>query len=312
MNRVKPVIVITGPTAVGKTDVSLDIAETLATEIINADSMQLYRGMDIGTAKLKDKDRRGIRHHLIDVLDVTQTANVSDYQLQGRKAINEIRDRDLAPVAVGGSGLYVTALLDDLNFPPTDSQVRAELETQLAEQGSLALHKQLQSLDPESGARIDSANGRRIVRALEVIAITGEPFSSVLPKSNPVMEPDIRIALTRDRAELDSRIEARVDWMWEMGLVAEVEKLLDEGLAHGVTARKALGYAQIMEAINGEMTFEAAKSEIKRLTKRYARKQESWFRRDPKMIWLSAAQPDLVERILTLITHGGDEDKNSI
>ncbi|MFM1905601.1 MAG: hypothetical protein RIT32_397 [Actinomycetota bacterium] len=297
----RPVVVIVGPTAVGKSSISLELAHLLGTEIINADSMQLYRGMNIGTAKLLPAEREGVPHHLIDILDVTEIANVSDYQFAARSVIKQLRERDLVPLAVGGSGLYVTALLDDLNFPETDNQLRAELEAELLLVGPHELHRRLRELDPVSADRIDAANGRRIVRALEVIQLTGEPFSSSLPRSNPAVEPDLRIALLRDRTELDQRIEERVNQMWEQGFVAEVEALMEQGLAEGVTARKALGYAQIMDALNGEITLVTAKSETIRLTKRYARKQETWFRRDPKMIWLSASQPNLVGEILEMI-----------
>lgn len=301
----KPVVVIVGPTAVGKSSISLELAHSLETEIINADSMQLYRGMNIGTAKLSLAEREGVPHHLIDVLDVTEIANVSDYQLAARNIVKQLRESDLVPLAVGGSGLYVTALLDDLNFPETDNQLRAELEAELLLVGPQELHRRLRELDPVSADRIDAANGRRIVRALEVIQLTGEPFSSSLPRSNPAVEPDLRIALLRDRAELDQRIEERVNQMWEQGFVVEVEALMEQGLAEGVTARKALGYSQIMEALNGEITLATAKSETIRLTKRYARKQESWFRRDPKMIWLSASQPNLLGEILEMIREAG-------
>jgi tRNA dimethylallyltransferase len=299
---VNPVVVIVGATAVGKSQLGLQLAVQLDTEIINADSMQLYRGMDIGTAKLPLSERAGITHHLIDTLDVTEISNVSMYQQQAREIAGELRAQNKAPLVVGGSGLYVTALLDDLNFPETDFQLRAQLEEELINLGPGVLHQRLQSLDPVSADRIDPANGRRIVRALEVIELTGEPFASSLPKSNPALEPDLRIALIRDRVELDARIEHRVHLMWESGFVAEVEQLLEHGLADGVTARKALGYAQIIEALNGDISMATAKTETIRLTKRYARKQESWFRRDPKMQWLQASRSDLLAVVLQLIS----------
>jgi tRNA dimethylallyltransferase len=299
---VNPVVVIVGATAVGKSQLGLQLADQLDTEIINADSMQLYRGMDIGTAKLPLSERAGITHHLIDTLNVTEISNVSMYQQQAREIAGELRAQNKAPLVVGGSGLYVTALLDDLNFPETDFQLRAQLEEELINLGPGVLHQRLQSLDPVSADRIDPANGRRIVRALEVIELTGEPFASSLPKSNPTLEPDLRIALIRDRVELDARIEHRVHLMWESGFVAEVEQLLELGLADGVTARKALGYAQIIEALNGDISMATAKTETIRLTKRYARKQESWFRRDPKMQWLQASRSDLLAVVLQLIS----------
>lgn len=299
---VNPVVVIVGATAVGKSQLGLQLADKLDTEIINADSMQLYRGMDIGTAKLHLSERAGITHHLIDTLDVTEISNVSMYQQQAREIARKLRAQNKAPLVVGGSGLYVTALLDDLNFPETDFQLRAQLEEELINLGPGVLHQRLQSLDPVSADRIDPANGRRIVRALEVIELTGEPFASSLPKSNPALEPDLRIALIRDRVELDARIEHRVHLMWESGFVAEVEQLLELGLADGVTARKALGYAQIIEALNGDISMSTAKTETMRLTKRYARKQESWFRRDFKMQWLQASRSDLLAVVLQLIS----------
>jgi tRNA dimethylallyltransferase len=298
---VEPVVVIVGATAVGKSQLGLQLAQELNTEIINADSMQLYRGMDIGTAKLAVNERAGITHHLIDILEVTEISNVSMYQQQARSIARQLRAENKAPLVVGGSGLYVTAILDDLNFPETDFQLRAQLEAELASFGPAVLHARLQAQDPVSAARIDPANGRRIVRALEVIELTGEPFASSLPKSNPALEPDLRIALIRDRAQLDARIEARVHLMWESGFVAEVEQLLEQGLADGVTARKALGYAQIIEALTGDISMQTAKTETIRLTKRYARKQESWFRRDPKMHWLQADSADLFSVVLRLI-----------
>ena len=299
---VNPVVVIVGATAVGKSQLGLQLAVQLDTEIINADSMQLYRGMDIGTAKLPLSERAGITHHLIDTLDVTEISNVSMYQQQAREIAGELRAQNKAPLVVGGSGLYVTALLDDLNFPETDFQLRAQLEEELINLGPGVLHQRLQNLDPVSADRIDPANGRRIVRALEVIELTGEPFASSLPKSNPALEPDLRIALIRDRVELDARIEHRVHLMWESGFVAEVEQLLENGLADGVTARKALGYAQIIEALDGDISMATAKTETIRLTKRYARKQESWFRRDHKMQWLQASRSDLLAVVLQLIS----------
>lgn len=305
---VKPVLVITGATAVGKSSISLKLAQELGTDVINTDSMQLYRGMNIGTAKLSPIERQGIEHHLIDVLDVSEVANVSSYQEIGRKIIVDLRNQDKVPLAVGGSGLYITALLDNLDFPPTDNELRSSLEKELSEVGAHALHQRLAELDPLSAHRIDPANGRRIVRALEVIELTGEPYSSSLPKSNPAVEPDIRIALYRDRADLDRLIEVRVELMWEQGFVEEVIGLLEMGLAQGVTARKALGYSQIMEAMAGEISLATAKAETIRLTKRYARKQESWFRRDPKMIWLPADKPALIGEILDMVKES--EKKN--
>ncbi|AAZ54853.1 tRNA isopentenyltransferase [Thermobifida fusca YX] len=304
------VIAVVGPTAVGKSDLSVALAlrlteHGLPAEIINADSMQLYQGMDIGTAKLTPEERRGVPHHLLDVWEVTQTANVADYQRMARAVIDDLHAAGRVPVLVGGSGLYVRAALDELDFPGTDPKVRARLEAELAEQGPLALHARLARLDPEAARAILPTNGRRIVRALEVIEITGGPFTATLP-DHVSRYPCVQIGLTAPRPELDERIALRVDRMWEAGLVDEVRALEKAGLRDGFTASRALGYAQILRFLAGECTEEEAKEETVRATRRFARRQESWFRRDPRVHWLPYDAPDLVDRAFALVCEHSD------
>lgn len=281
-------VVIVGPTAVGKTDLSLDLAQALGAEVINADSMQLYRGMDIGTAKLPIDERRGIAHHMLDVLDVTQSANVAEYQSQARDVVNSLRAIGKRAVIVGGSGLFVQALLEDLQFPGNDPKVRERLYAEAEELGIDVLYKRLQDFDPVAATNILPTNDRRIVRALEVIEITGAAPVTELNELAEVV-PSIRIGLKRDRAELDERINQRVDLMWEQGFVSEVEHLVQLGLRDGVTASKALGYQQVLDALAGSMSMEQAKEETKSGTRRFARRQESWFNRDKKIHWVDAS-----------------------
>jgi tRNA dimethylallyltransferase len=260
---------------------------------VNADSMQLYQGMDIGTAKEPLAARQGVPHHLLDVWPVTQTASVADYQRLARTAIEDIAARARVPVLVGGSGLYVRAAVDDLDFPGTDGGIRARLETELDRVGAAALHARLATLDPAAAGAILPGNGRRIVRALEVIELSGRPFSATLPtyESTGLLRPAIQIGLTLPRPELDARITARVDRMWQAGLEAEVESLARQGLREGKTASRALGYQQLLRHLDGECTSAEARAETIRATKRFARRQESWFRRDPRVHWLDATAP---------------------
>jgi len=283
----QPVFVILGPTAVGKTQLSLDLAQLIDAEIINADSMQLYRGMDIGTAKLPLDERRGIPHHMLDILDVTELANVSDYQIRGRKVIQEIQGRGKRVVIVGGSGLFIQSLLEDMQFPPGDPLVRARLEQETEELGLAAMYAKLLEFDPEAGAKVNPANARRVIRALEVIEVTGlAPVTSLV--ALPIVVPSIRVGLRRERPELDERITTRVGQMWDQGFVAEVNTLLEAGLREGVTARKALGYAQILAALDGEFTLEQAPERTMIATRQFARRQDSWFGRDTSIIWRDA------------------------
>ncbi|KNE79958.1 MULTISPECIES: tRNA (adenosine(37)-N6)-dimethylallyltransferase MiaA [Streptomyces] len=297
------VIAVVGPTAAGKSDLGVGLALRLGGEVVNADSMQLYRGMDIGTAKLTPAERRGVPHHLLDVWDVTEAASVAEYQRLARAEIDRLLAEGRTPVLVGGSGLYVRGALDALEFPGTDPAVRARLEGELAESGPGALHARLAAADPGAARAILPGNGRRIVRALEVIEITGRPFTASLPGPEPVYDT-VQIGVDVGRPELDARIAARVDRMWEDGLVAEVRGLEAAGLREGRTASRALGYQQVLAHLAGECTEEQARDDTVRATKRFARRQDSWFRRDPRVHWLSGAadhRGELLGQALTLV-----------
>ncbi|MFB6957827.1 tRNA (adenosine(37)-N6)-dimethylallyltransferase MiaA [Streptomyces sp. NPDC056309] len=288
------VIAVVGPTAAGKSDLGVFLAQRLGGEVVNADSMQLYRGMDIGTAKLTPEERGGIPHHLLDIWDVTVTASVAEYQRLARGRIDALLAEGRWPVLVGGSGLYVRGAVDNLEFPGTDPEVRARLEDELTLRGSGALHARLAAADPEAARAILPSNGRRIVRALEVIEITGRPFTANLPGHDSVYDT-VQIGVDVARPELDERIARRVDRMWEAGLVDEVRALEARGLREGRTASRALGYQQVLAALAGECTLDEARAETVRATKRFARRQDSWFRRDPRVHWLSGAAADLTE-----------------
>jgi len=284
------VIAVVGATATGKSGLATELARALGGEVVNADSMQLYQGMDIGTAKEPEAARHGVPHHLLDIWPVTQTANVADYAKLARAAIDDIIGRGRVPVLAGGSGLYVRAALDDLDFPGTDPGIRARLEDELSRAGPAALHARLARLDPVAAGAILPGNGRRIVRALEVIEISGRPFTATMP-SFLQNRPAVQIGLAVPRPELDRRIAARVDRMWQAGLEAEVRGLAGRGLRDGKTASRALGYRQLLRYLDGEWTLDEARLETIKATKRFARRQESWFRRDPRVRWLDASQP---------------------
>ncbi|MFF3500038.1 tRNA (adenosine(37)-N6)-dimethylallyltransferase MiaA [Streptomyces sp. NPDC003247] len=288
------VIAVVGPTAAGKSDLGVFLARRLGGEVVNADSMQLYRGMDIGTAKLTPEERGGIPHHLLDIWDVTVTASVAEYQRLARARIDALLAEGRWPILVGGSGLYVRGAVDNLEFPGTDPEVRARLEEELTLRGSGALHARLAAADPEAAQAILPSNGRRIVRALEVIEITGKPFTANLPGHDSVYDT-VQIGVDVARPELDDRITRRVDRMWDAGLVDEVRALEAQGLREGRTASRALGYQQVLAALAGECTQDEARAETVRATKRFARRQDSWFRRDPRVHWLSGAAADLTE-----------------
>ncbi|MGI5118484.1 tRNA (adenosine(37)-N6)-dimethylallyltransferase MiaA [Marinactinospora thermotolerans] len=299
------VIAVVGPTAAGKSDLGVELALRLGAtgapgEVVNADSMQLYRGMDIGTAKLPPAERRGVPHHLLDVWEVTETANVASYQRMARATIDDLRAAGRTPILVGGSGLYVRGALDELDFPGTDPAVRARLEAELAEVGPAALHARLGELDPAAAAAILPSNGRRLVRALEVIELTGRPFTATMPE-HVSRYPCVQIGLEVPRPELDERIALRVERMWAAGLVEEVRGLESHGLREGFTASRALGYAQILRFLSGECGEQEAKDETVRATRRFARRQESWFRRDPRVVWLPHDAPDLTEQALAAV-----------
>ncbi|MCC6496427.1 MAG: tRNA (adenosine(37)-N6)-dimethylallyltransferase MiaA [Propionibacteriaceae bacterium] len=287
-----PVLAINGPTASGKTAAAVGVATSLAAagiraEVVNADSMLVYRGMDIGTAKPSAAERRGIPHHLIDIMDVTESASVADFQGLARRTIEDCRGRGVVPVLAGGSALYVHAILDDFRFPGTDPEVRARLEAELEVLGPVALHERLAGLDPRAAAGILPGNARRTVRALEVIELTGT-FSSTLPEWRYALPDVVQVGLELPREVLDERIERRVHQMWADGLVAEVRQLVDRGLRSGRTAWRALGYRQVLAFLDGELSEDEARQATIFGTRRFARKQLGWFRRDPRITWLPA------------------------
>jgi tRNA dimethylallyltransferase len=299
----RPVIAVVGPTAAGKSELSLALARSLGGEVVNADSMQLYDGMDVGTAKLTPAERAGVPHHLLGIWPVTKTASVSLYQQLARDAIDAIRGRGRTPILVGGSGLYVRAAVDKLQFPGTDPELRAALEAELATAGPAALHARLTGLDPAAAAAILPGNGRRIVRALEVIELSGRPFSATLPDYEYVY-PTVQVGVAMPRPELDQRIAARVGRMWERGLVDEVRRLEAAGLRAGRTASRALGYAQVLRYLDGDWTQEQAADQTILATRRFVRRQESWFRRDPRVTWVEAG-PALADQALGRIRAAG-------
>lgn len=285
---------VVGATGTGKSDLALDLAEALRdrgnpAEIVNADAMQLYRGMDIGTAKISESERRGIPHHLFDVREVDEEAAVAWYQPLARAAVADIQARGGDAILVGGSGLYVSSVVYDFSFPPRDAAIRERLEQELEAQGIDALLQRLREQDPETAARVDPRNGRRVVRALEVLEQGGTTHGAALPDRPELWRPDTRIVgLRLDRAALVERLDVRVERMWQMGLVAEVETLRARGLERGVTARRAIGYAQALGQLEGRLTPEEAIAETQALTRRYARRQVSWFKRYPELIWHAA------------------------
>jgi tRNA dimethylallyltransferase len=295
-------VAVVGPTATGKSDLAVELALRLGGEVVNADAMQLYRGMDVGTAKLPPAQRRGVPHHLLDVLDVREEASVAAYQRDARAALRGIAARGGVPVLAGGSGLYLRAVLERLEIPPTDPAVRARLERELAGAGAPALHARLAAVDPAAAANILPGNGRRIVRALEVVELTGRPFSATMPEPGAAPAvPAVQLGLRLERPALDARLDARVDRMWAEGLVAETRELAARGLREGRTASRALGYAQVLRYLAGEWDEAAARAETKTATRRFARRQETWFRRDRGIVWLAADAPDLLERALSAV-----------
>ncbi|RNL78439.1 tRNA (adenosine(37)-N6)-dimethylallyltransferase MiaA [Nocardioides marmorisolisilvae] len=296
-----PIVAVVGATASGKSDLALDLAERLGGEVVNTDAMQVYRGMDIGTAKLPPAQRRGIRHHLLDLLDVSEPAAVAEFQAWAHAVIDDCRSRGVVPVLVGGSALYTRAILDVFEFPGTDPELRARYADRLATEGPEALHAELARLDPEAAEGIIATNGRRIVRALEVIALTGEPFTATLPEAT-YRDPDtVQIGVDIDREALDARIAQRVEAMWTGGLVDEVRRLEGAGLRDGLTASRAIGYRQVLALLDGELTEEEAREQTTRGTRRFARRQDSWFRKDPRITWVAYDDPERVERALEAV-----------
>jgi tRNA dimethylallyltransferase len=298
------VVAVVGPTAAGKSDLSVALCKRLGGEVVNADAMQVYRGMDIGTAKISTAERGGVPHHLLDILDVTETATVAEFQQLARESIDDCISRQVVPVLAGGSALYVRAILDDFAFPGTDAKVRRRLETELEEIGSGALHKRLAEVDPAAAAQILPSNGRRIVRALEVLEITGAPYIATLPEHHYVYPGAVQLGLDVPRPELDERIGRRVDRMFEAGFVDEVRDLLRKGLLEGRTANRALGYSQVIALLNGEISEQEARERTAQATRRFARRQDSWFRKDQRITWLPYDDPDLVAKALTEIAEG--------
>ncbi|GMA39236.1 tRNA (adenosine(37)-N6)-dimethylallyltransferase MiaA [Mobilicoccus caccae] len=301
-----PIVAVVGATATGKSDLALDLAERLGGEIVGADASQLYRGMDIGTAKVPVGGRRGIPHHQIDVLDIHEEASVAAFQRSSRADLEAIRGRGALPVLVGGSGLYVRAALDLLDIPPTDAAVRARLSAEADEVGTPAMFERLRSLDPAAADRLEPNNTRRIVRALEVIELTGRPFSATMPVRE-YRWPTITLGLVLDRAVLDERIARRTRGMWEHGLVEEVAALEEQGLSTTPTASRAVGYREALAHLAGRLTAQEAMDATTTATRRLVRRQESWFRADPRIVWLDVAEPDLPDRAHRVIRRGIEE-----
>lgn len=286
-------VVVAGPTGTGKSDLALKLAQRLDGEVVNADSMQLYKGMDIGTAKLAPADRHGVPHHLLDVLDVTQTASVAAYQRDARVVIERIIGTGRTPILVGGSGLYIQAVIDEIDFPGTDPAVRARLDAELAGSGIEPLRTKLAELDPAAALAIQARDGRRIVRALEVIEITGRPFTATLPRPGTPRYGAVLLALDRDTGELDAFLESRVQAMVRGGFLDEVRRLAERGLRTGRTARRALGYRQLLTVLDGQVDLSVAVADTVGATRRFVRRQRSWFGRDQRFSRLDAADPDL-------------------
>ena len=299
-------VAVVGPTGTGKSDLALDIAERIIarggqSQIVNCDSMQFYRGMNIGTAKLELSERRGIEHHLIDWLEIRDESTAAEYQLAARPVIEKLQGQGVTPVVVGGSMLYAAALLNTFEFPARDESLRADLEADLIEHGSNELHRRLASLDPSAASRIDPLNGRRVVRALEIVTITGEPFAAALPDQTESWQPVLEIGLNSERSHLVARLEERARNMWQRGLLAEVESLIPQGIREGKTSSRAIGYAQALEQLDGKISEQDAIAQTAQLTARYARRQMSWFRRDERINWLDYQDPQLRQKAFDLV-----------
>lgn len=294
-------VAVVGPTATGKSDLGLDLAERLGGEVVNIDAMQQYRGMDIGTAKLPVAERRGIAHHQLDVLEVTETATVARYQAAAAADVEAILARGGVPVIVGGSMMYVQALLDQWQFPATDPEVRAKWEAVLDTEGAAAVHRALEQVDPAAAATILPTDGRRMVRALEVVELTGRPFAASQPTIGTPRWNTVILGVDRETADLDARIARRTDLMFDGGLVDEVHRLIERGLREGVTAPRAIGYAQVLAWMDGEYDLAEARERTFIGTRRYVRRQRSWFRRDPRIRWLDGADPAMVDAAVRVL-----------
>jgi tRNA dimethylallyltransferase len=299
-------LAVVGPTGTGKSDLGIALAKHLTNtgrraEIVNIDSMQFYRGMDIGTAKLAPEERAGIPHHLLDHLEITDESTAAQYQAVARPLIEELQGRGVTPIVVGGSMLYIAALLNDFDFPGTDPELRAKLEADLIEVGPIEMHRRLAALDPVAASRIIPQNGRRSVRAIEIVTMTGRPFAAALPDTPVEWQPSLQIGLNGPREDLTPRLERRVQLMWQKGLVTEVSGLINNGLREAKTAKRAIGYAQALAQLDGEMTEAEAIADTIRLTQKYARRQMSWFRRDTRINWLDYRDASLTEQAIELV-----------
>lgn len=299
-------IAIVGPTGAGKSDLALQIAEHIIevggkAEIINSDSMQFYRGMNIGTAKLSLDERNGIKHHLIDWLDITDESTAAEFQNEARPLIESLQSQGIVPILVGGSMLYVAAVLNLFEFPARDETLRAQLEQDLVDVGPHELHRRLQAIDPIAASRIIPENGRRTVRALEIVTLTGEPFAAEIPEDIKDWQPVLEIGINGPRDDLRERLAARVARMWQQGLVAEVRALEAQGIRNGKTSSRAIGYAQALAQIDGEMTEAVAIADTVRLTQKYARRQMSWFRRDKRINWLDYQDSEAQQKAIALV-----------
>lgn len=300
------IIAVVGPTGTGKSDLGINLVKALAVrgqpaEIVNTDSMQFYRGMDIGTAKLTIEEREGIPHHLLDWLEIREESTAAEYQAAARPIIEEIQSRGVTPILVGGSMLYIAAVLNNFEFPARDEALRAGLEDDLITHGAREMHNRLAAIDPIAASRIDSQNGRRIVRALEIVTITGEPFAAALPDEPEEWQPSLQIGLLAERSVLVPRLHQRAENMWQRGLLAEVESLIPLGVREGKTSSRAIGYSQALAQLDGELSEVEAIEQTALLTARYARRQMSWFRRDKRINWLDFDREDLVEAALALV-----------
>jgi tRNA dimethylallyltransferase len=299
-------VAVVGPTGVGKSELALAIAEHIkmrggASEIVNCDSMQFYRGMDIGTAKLSLSERRGVPHHLLDWLEITDESTAAEYQKVARETIEELQSRGVTPIVCGGSMLYAAAVLNTFEFPARDEVLRASLELELIELGSNEMHRKLQSLDPTAASRIDPLNGRRVVRALEIVTVTGQPFAASLPDQPESWQPVLEIGLNSERAHLVQRLHQRASKMWAEGLVTEVESLIPLGIRDGKTSSRAIGYAQALSQIDGHISEPEAIEQTALLSSRYARRQMSWFRRDSRINWLDYQDNQATLKALALV-----------
>ena len=299
-------VAVVGPTGAGKSDLALEIAAHIVklggkSEIVNCDSMQFYRGMDIGTAKLPVSERRGVEHHLLDWLNITDESTAADYQTVARVKIEELQSRGVTPVICGGSMLYAAAVLNTFEFPARDESLRADLEAELTEVGSNQLHRKLQALAPIAASRIDPLNGRRVVRAIEIITVTGQPFAASLPDEPQSWQPVLEIGLNSERAHLVERLNQRATKMWATGLLAEVESLIPHGIREGKTSSRAIGYAQALAQLDGQISESGAIEQTALLTARYARRQMSWFRRDTRINWLDYQDPTSTVSALALV-----------